>query len=352
MTRNRVLEVIPVNVGFRKVEIKDGNLLVNGQRILIKGVNRHEIDPDRGQAITVEGMIHDIRVMKQHNINAVRTAHYPNQPAWYDLCDRYGLYLMDEANIESHGMGYGEESLAKFPEWQAAHLDRTIRMVERDKNHPSVIIWSLGNEAGNGTNFMATYDWIKQRDPSRPVHYERAGFARNTDIYCPMYPRPALLRQYADGERVDGKWGGDFVLEPEPKRARPLILCEYSHAMGNSSGNMWLYWDLIYSKPFLQGGFIWDWVDQALREPIKRNADAHQTPAGERRADLLGLRRRLRSARHSQRPELPLQRPGHAGSPAAPGLARGEAHLPIRPLQTGLRLGDNLVGQRCREWWR
>lgn len=270
--RNRVLEVIPVNVGFRKVEIKDGNLLVNGQRILIKGVNRHEIDPDRGQAITVEGMIRDICVMKQHNINAVRTSHYPNQTAWYDLCDRYGLYLVDEPNIESHGMGYGKESLANFPEWQEAHLNRTIRAVERDKNHPSIIIWSLGNEAGNGPNFMATYDWIKGRDSSRPVQYERAGFARNTDIYCPMYPKPSLLQQYANGERVDGDWGRDFILGPEPKRARPLILCEYSHAMGNSSGNMWLYWDLFYSKPYLQGGFIWDWVDQGLRQPIKRNA--------------------------------------------------------------------------------
>jgi len=153
--RNRVLEVIPVNVGFRKVEIKDGNLLVNGQRILIKGVNRHEIDPDRGQVITLESMIRDICVMRQHNINAVRTSHYPNQTAWYDLCDRYGLYLVDEADIESHGMGYGKESLANFPDWQEAHLNRTIRMVERDKNHASVIIWSLGNEAGNGPNFIA-----------------------------------------------------------------------------------------------------------------------------------------------------------------------------------------------------
>jgi beta-galactosidase len=270
--RNRAYEIVPVNVGFRKVEIKDGNLLVNGQRILIKGANRHEIDPDRGQAITLEGMVRDICVMKLHNLNSVRTAHYPNQAAWYDLCDRYGLYLVDEANIESHGMGYGKQSLANFPEWRAAHMDRTVRMVERDKNHASIIIWSLGNEAGNGPNFVATYDWIKQRDPSRPVHYERAGFARNTDIYCPMYPAPALLQKYADGERVDGNWGPDFILEPEPKRTRPLILCEYSHAMGNSSGNMWLYWDLFYSKPFLQGGFIWDWVDQALREPIQRNA--------------------------------------------------------------------------------
>ena len=269
---NREREVIPVNVGFRKVEIKDGNLLVNGQRILIKGVNRHEIDPDRGQAITVEGMVRDILVMKQHNINAVRNSHYPNQPAWYDLCDRYGLYLVDEANIESHGMGYGKESLAKFPEWQAAHLDRTVRMVERDKNHASVIIWSLGNEAGNGTNFMVTYDWIKQRDSSRPVQYERAGFARNTDIYCPMYPEPSVLQKYADGERLGRRGRDEFVLDAEAKRTRPMILCEYSHAMGNSSGNMWLYWDLFYSKPFLQGGFIWDWVDQGLREPIKRNA--------------------------------------------------------------------------------
>lgn len=274
----QTLEVIPANVGFRQVEIKDGNLLVNGQRILIKGVNRHEIDPELGQAITVDGMVQDILVMKRHNINAVRTAHYPNQPAWYDLCDRYGLYLVDEANVESHGMGYGKESLANFPEWQDAHLDRTIRMVERDKNHASVIIWSLGNEAGNGPNFMATYDWIKQRDASRPVHYERAGFARNTDIYCPMYPKPSLLRAYADGGRVNGDWGPDFILEAGAKRTRPLILCEYSHAMGNSSGNMWLYWDLFYSKPYLQGGFIWDWVDQAQREPIKRNATRTAQP--------------------------------------------------------------------------
>ena len=264
----KVLEVIPVNVGFRKIEIRDGNLLVNGQRILIKGVNRHETDPDLGQAITVEGMVRDILVMKRHNINAVRTSHYPNQPAWYDLCDRYGLHLVDEANIESHGMGYGKESLANFPEWLDAHLDRTIRMVERDKNHPSIIIWSLGNEAGNGPNFVATYDWIKQRDASRPVHYERAGFARNTDIYCPMYPKPSLLADYAEGRRVDGDWGQDFILAADRLRARPLILCEYSHAMGNSSGNMWLYWDQFYSKPYLQGGFIWDWVDQALRKPL------------------------------------------------------------------------------------
>ncbi|MBI5387335.1 MAG: DUF4981 domain-containing protein [Verrucomicrobia bacterium] len=247
----KTLEVIPCNVGFRKVEIKDGHLLVNGQRILIKGVNRHEIDPDRGQAITVEGMVKDILVMKQHNINTDRTAHYPNQPAWYDLCDRYGLYVIDEANIESHGMGYGKESLAKDPTWLDAHLDRTVRMVERDKNHPSIIIWSLGNEAGDGVNFEATSKWVKQRDASRPVHYEQAGLKSHTDIVCPMYARPKQLADYAS--------------KPQP---RPYIQCEYSHAMGNSSGNLWLYWNLIYSMPHLQGGCIWDWVDQGQREPV------------------------------------------------------------------------------------
>ncbi len=245
----KTLEVIPANVGFRKVEIKNGDLLVNGQRILLKGANRHEFDPDRGQAITPEIMEKDIRLMKQYNLNAVRCSHYPNQSAWYDLCDRYGIYLIDEANIESHGMGYGRESLANFPEWREAHLNRTIRMVERDKNHPSVIIWSLGNEAGDGPNFVATSAWIHQRDPSRPVHYERAERRSHTDIVCPMYPNPRELANYA--------------AKPE---TRPYIMCEYSHAMGNSSGDMWSYWRQIYKLPHLQGGFIWDWVDQGLRQ--------------------------------------------------------------------------------------
>ncbi len=246
----QVVEVIPSRVGFRKVEIREGNLLINGQRVLFKGTNRHEIDPDRGQAITVEGMIQDIVLMKQHNLNSVRTAHYPNQPVWYDLCDRYGLYLIDEANIESHGMGYDERTLARVPEWLDAHMNRTLRMVERDKNHPSVVIWSLGNEAGDGPNFEATSAWIHQRDSSRPVHYERAGRRPHTDIVCPMYPNPRNLAEYASRPQT-----------------RPYIMCEYSHAMGNSSGNMWLYWNEIYNKPYLQGGFIWDWVDQGLRQP-------------------------------------------------------------------------------------
>jgi beta-galactosidase len=247
----KTLEVIPVNVGFRKVEIRDGHLLVNGQRILIKGVNRHEHHPELGQVMTVPDMIRDLELMKQNNINTVRTCHYPDVPAWYDLCDRYGMYLIDEANIESHGMGYGKESLANFPEWLDAHLNRTIRMFERDKNHPSVIIWSLGNEAGDGPNFVATSQWLKQHDPTRPVHYERAGLAAHTDIYCPMYASPKHTAEYASKPQT-----------------RPLIQCEYAHAMGNSSGNLWLYWDLIYSRPHLQGGSIWDWVDQGLRKPV------------------------------------------------------------------------------------
>lgn len=243
-------EVVPCKVGFRKVEIREGQLLVNGRATLIKGVNRHEFEPDRGQAVGIESMIRDIRVMKQHNINAVRTCHYPNQPEWYDLCDRYGIYLIDEANIESHGMGYGEKSLAKNPDWLAAHLDRTQRMVERDKNHPSIIIWSLGNEAGDGLNFEATYRWVKQRDPSRLVQYERAELRPHTDIVCPMYPPPAKLAEYAS--------------QPQ---TRPMILCEYAHAMGNSTGDLWSYWDLFYKNRQLQGGLIWDWVDQGLRQP-------------------------------------------------------------------------------------
>ena len=244
-------EVFSTRVGFRSSEIKNGQLLVNGQPILMKGVNRHEHDPDLGHVVTRDRMIQDIELMKRHNINTVRTCHYPDVPAWYDLCDQYGLYVIDEANIESHGMGYGEESLAKQPSWKAAHLDRTIRMVERDKNHPSIVVWSLGNEAGNGINFEATYDWIKQRDPSRPVQYERAGQARNTDIVCPMYHRIPGIIQYAQSHPY-----------------RPLVLCEYAHAMGNSVGNLQDYWDAIESESHLQGGCIWDWVDQGLRQPV------------------------------------------------------------------------------------
>jgi beta-galactosidase len=252
------LEVIPVNVGFRKVEIHDGDLLVNGRRILIKGVNRHEFDPDLGQAITVEGMERDIQRMKQFNVNADRCCHYPNQPAWYDLCDRYGIYLIDEADIESHGMGYGTNSLARNTNWADAHLNRTVRMVERDKNHPSVILWSLGNEAGSGPNFEATAKWIHERDPSRPVHYEGAGDSPYVDLISPMYPNPRRLADYASRPQT-----------------RPFIMCEYEHAMGNGSGDFQSYWGKIYELPHLQGGFIWDWVDQGLRQPQPRPTRDH-----------------------------------------------------------------------------
>lgn len=248
-SKGGTLEVIPANVGFRKIEIKDGNLLVNGQRPLIKGVNHQESDPDLGQVYTPERMLQDILLMKQNNINTVRNSHYPNAPAWYDLCDQYGIYLINEADIESHGMMADGRDLAKNPAWLDAHMNRTVRMVERDKNHPSVTIWSLGNEAGDGSNFEATCAWIKQRDPSRPVEYEKAKEKPHTDIVCPMYGTPGDMEKYC-----------------AIPQTRPFILCEYAHAMGNSSGNMWAYWDLIYNKPFLQGGSIWDWVDQSLRQ--------------------------------------------------------------------------------------
>jgi beta-galactosidase len=246
-----VLEVLKTGVGFRRVELRGGQVLVNGAPILFKGVNRHEHDPVTGHYVTRESMRRDIELMKRHNINAVRTSHYPHAPAWYELCDELGLYVIDEANIESHGMGYGRESLAHPESWRGAHLDRVRRMVERDKNHPSIVIWSLGNEAGNGRNFEAAYDWIKQRDPSRPVQYERAGLDRNTDIYCPMYARIDHMLKYAS-----------------TPQARPLILCEYAHAMGNSVGNLQDYWTAIEAHPQLQGGFIWDWVDQGLAKPV------------------------------------------------------------------------------------
>lgn len=245
-----VSESFSCRVGFRKVELKDGVLLINGKYVYLKGVNRHEHDPDTGHYVSRESMIQDICMMKQFNMNAVRACHYPDVPLWYDLCDQYGFYLIDEANIESHGMGYGRESLAKQPDWGPAHLDRTINMVERDKNHPSVIIWSLGNEAGDGPNFEADSAWIKQRDPSRLVHYEQAGQRPHTDIICPMYARIGFLEEYAQKEGI----------------YRPLILCEYCHAMGNSCGNIADYWTTIKKYRALQGGFIWDWMDQGLRK--------------------------------------------------------------------------------------
>lgn len=250
------LEAISQRLGFRAVDIRDGQLTVNGVPILVKGVNRHEHDPSTGHVISEESMIRDIQIMKQNNINAVRSSHYPNHPRWYALCDQYGLYVVDEANIESHGMGYQlDKTLGNDPRWKKAHLIRTQRMVQRDKNYTSIIAWSLGNEAGNGVNFYTTYEWTKEFDHTRPVQYERAGFGWgnntgiewNTDIMVPMYPWKEEMTRY---------------LEKYPDR--PLILCEYAHAMGNSMGGFKDYWDFFNEHPRAQGGFIWDWVDQAL----------------------------------------------------------------------------------------
>ena len=240
-------EVAELKTGFRTVEILGGQLLVNGVPITIRGVDRHEHDPATGHVISEASMRRDIELMKQLNINAVRTSHYPNDPRWYELADEYGLWIVDEANIESHGMGYGARTLGNDLRFRDAHLDRTRRMVERDKNHPSIIIWSLGNEAGNGANFYATYGWIKSRDDTRPVQYHVAGLDWNTDLFVPMYPSLEFIAEYA-----------------ETHDDRPLIMCEYAHAMGNSIGNFDDYWEIIDRYPGLQGGFIWDWVDQAF----------------------------------------------------------------------------------------
>ncbi|MDQ2178157.1 glycoside hydrolase family 2 TIM barrel-domain containing protein [Marinifilum sp. D714] len=247
--KNNIDEVLTCKVGFRKVEIKDAVFYINGKPILIKGVNRHEHDQYHGHVVSEENMIKEIALMKQFNINAVRTSHYPCHERFYELCDEYGLYITNEANIESHGMYYGKHSLAKNPEWKEAHLDRNIRMVERDKNHPSVIVWSMANEAGDGENFTAVYKWIKDRDPSRPIHYERAIMGENTDLYCPQYPGVKHLNSYAS-----------------KKQSKPMIISEYSHAMGNSNGNLVDLWEVIYDEKNiqLQGGYIWDWIDQAL----------------------------------------------------------------------------------------
>ena len=242
-------EIIPINVGFRKIELKGAQVLVNGKAVLFKGVNRHEMDPDAGYVVSPERMLQDIKIMKEHNINAVRTCHYPDNNLWYDLCDKYGLYVVAEANAESHGMGYGKETLAKNPSYAIPTMERNQRNVQRVFNHPSVIFWSLGNEAGDGPNFEAAYKWIKNEDNSRPVQYEQARLKDHTDIFCPMYYDYNGMEAY--GKRTDA--------------TKPLIQCEYSHAMGNSVGGFKEYWDLIRKYPNLQGGFIWDFVDQSIR---------------------------------------------------------------------------------------
>ena len=244
----KIIESIPVKVGFRKIELKNGQILVNGQAVLFKGADRHEMDPDKGYVVSRERMIQDIKRMKELNINAVRTCHYPDNNLWYDLCDEYGIYVVAEANVESHGMGYGDETLAKNPLFAKAHLERNQRNVQRGYNHPSIIFWSLGNEAGFGPNFEACYKWIKAEDKTRAVQYEQAGTNEYTDIFCPMYYSYESCENYSKGN-ID----------------KPLIQCEYAHAMGNSQGGFKEYWDLVRKYPKYQGGFIWDFVDQSAR---------------------------------------------------------------------------------------
>ena len=242
-------EVIPQKVGFRNVEIKNAQLLVNGQPVLVKGADRHEMDPDGGYVVSLERMIQDIKIMKQLNINAVRTSHYPCDPRWYDLCDEYGIYITAEANLESHGMGYEEKSLAKFPEYIVPHIERNEGNVKPLINHPSVIVWSLGNEGGYGINFEKAYDWVKACDKTRPAQYERGGYDSKTDIYCPMYIGYEESESYCKSNGT-----------------KPYIQCEYAHAMGNSEGGFKEYWGLIRKYPKYQGGYIWDFVDQGLRD--------------------------------------------------------------------------------------
>lgn len=258
---HELLEAEACDVGFRRIEIRNGLLLLNGKPLLIRGVNRHEHHPERGQVVTEADMVRDIELMKQHNFNAVRCSHYPNSPRWYELCTRYGLYVVDEANIETHGM-VPMRRLSDDSEWLAAYSARVTRMVHANRNHPCIIIWSLGNESGYGANHDALYGWIKRQDPSRPVQYEGGGGdTAATDIICPMYARVDDDQQFP----AVPKWSIKKWLSL-PAEQRPLILCEYAHAMGNSLGNFADYWQAFRDYPRLQGGFVWDWADQAIRK--------------------------------------------------------------------------------------
>jgi len=253
--KNNIIEITSHKIGFRKIEIKDGQVFINGKKVYFKGVNMHEYNYKTGQVATRESMMRNLQLMKELNINAVRTSHYPQPPLWYKLCDEYGMYLVDEANQESHGLGYGPKNVSNLPEWNATHMDRIKSVVERDKNHPSVIFWSLGNESGNGKAFFDMYDWAKQRDTSRPVQYEQAHQKdRNTDVFCPMYPSWESMKR--DAAKDLGK---------------PYVLCEYAHAMGNSMGNFQEYWDLMRSSKNMQGGFIWEWHNHGY--PAKDDQD-------------------------------------------------------------------------------
>ena len=268
----KVVDIEAYQVGFRVVEISDGQLKINGSALLIRGVNRHEHHPEKGHAISVEDMLVDIKLLKQNNFNAVRTAHYPNHPVWYELCDQYGLYVVDEANLETHGQ-FPMSRLSNDTSWLNAYMRRMTRMVERDKNHASIIIWSLGNESGIGANHHAMYQWTKQKDPTRPVQYEGGGAATAaTDIIVPMYARVDSDVLIPSAPSVDPKFAIKKWLSM-PNEQRPLILCEYAHAMGNSLGSFDKYWQAFRDYPRLQGGFIWDWVDQGLTKTDEKGVD-------------------------------------------------------------------------------
>jgi len=268
-----IVQVVPQRIGFRKVEIKNGNLRVNGVAIKIKGANRHDHHPDMGKAVPFDALLTDVLLMKRHNLNAVRTSHYPNDIRFLELADYYGLYVIDETDLECHGMmrvKRGDE-LSDSPEWRPAYLDRVERMVERDKNHPCVILWSLGNESGFGGNHAAMADWVHENDPTRPVHYEGDYYVKVADVWSMMYPSISLLEEIGQGREEIEFWDGKKKLADFGNK--PLILCEYAHAMGNGPGNLKEYWDVFYKYDRIQGGCVWDWIDQGIH---KRTADGRE----------------------------------------------------------------------------
>jgi beta-galactosidase/beta-glucuronidase len=262
--KGAILESIPQRIGFRSVEIKNGTILINGKHVYFKGVNRHEVHQDLGRSVSVESMIKDAELMKQHNINSVRTSHYPDDPRWYDICDEYGLYVMDECDLEIHGWAWKlEDHPNKHPLWKEAMVDRMVRMVHRDKNHASVIMWSLGNESGQGANHDAMYAAAKAIDPVRPVHYESDGTLKSVDVFSKMYPSPDIVEKIGRAEEEIEHYG--VQVKPEQYRDKPFILCEYVHAMGNGPGGLVEYWEAFYKSPRTQGGCVWEWIDHCLR---------------------------------------------------------------------------------------
>jgi beta-galactosidase/evolved beta-galactosidase subunit alpha len=269
-TKDATVDATAIRFGVRSVVIRDGNLLVNGKAVLFRGVNRHEHHPDAGRSLTRETMLQDVLLMKRYNINAVRTSHYPPHPHFLDLCDEYGLYVIDECDLETHGFwSAGLTNISDNPAWQATYLDRMERMVERDKNHPSIVLWSLGNEADSGQNHVAMTNWTHRRDPSRPVHYEGDTWAQYSDIFSQMYTSHETLK--AIGERTDTFEASEEIVKA--RRSKPFIMCEYAHAMGNGPGGLKEYWDLFYRYDRLQGGFVWEWIDHGIR---KRSEGGHE----------------------------------------------------------------------------